>query len=324
MNRQILIYQVENGKSEIEVQLEGETVWLSLLQIAELFEKDKSVISRHLSNIFREEELEKSSTVANFATVQKEGKRQVSRNIEFYNLDAIISVGYRVNSKRGIQFRQWATQKLKNYLVQGYALNHKQITAKGLGEIQKTLELISKTLHNPSLVDLRETEILSLILTYSKTWNILFKFDENDLGVPPTYFPSKPFLEYEEILRAIDDLKRQLFQYNEATELFGQQRENQLQGILGNLEQTFEGMPLYVSREEKAAHLLYFVIKDHPFSDGNKRIGSLLFLLYLKTQGIPLTSFNDTALISLALLIARSNPLDKDIIIRLVINMLAA
>src|SRR3990167_3758162 len=293
-NKQILIYQTD-GKTHIDVQLKNETVWLSLSQMAELFERDKSVISRHLNRIFAEGELERRSTVAYFATVQVEGERNVQRTIEYYNLDAIISLGYRVNSKRGVQFRQWATQKLKDYLVQGYALNQKKITEKGLTDIQKTLGLLSKTLQSHAFIDEKGAEVLSLILSYAKTWNLLFQYDDHGLSLPETCVPSRAALDYEEAFKAIQDLKVQLIQCKEATTLFGQQ---------------------------KAAHLLYFVIKDHPFSDGNKRIGTLLFLMYLQKQGMSLASLPNSALVALALLVAESNPLEKDLMFRLIVNLL--
>ncbi|EKE09346.1 MAG: hypothetical protein ACD_16C00191G0006 [uncultured bacterium] len=320
-NKQILIYQTD-GKTHIDVQLKNETVWLSLSQMAELFERDKSVISRHLNRIFAEGELERRSTVAYFATVQVEGERNVQRTIEYYNLDAIISLGYRVNSKRGVQFRQWATQKLKDYLVQGYALNQKKITEKGLTDIQKTLGLLSKTLQSHAFIDEKGAEVLSLILSYAKTWNLLFQYDDHGLSLPETCVPSRAALDYEEAFKAIQDLKVQLIQCKEATTLFGQQNGQGLKGILGSIEQTFEGKPLYISREEKAAHLLYFVIKDHPFSDGNKRIGTLLFLMYLQKQGMSLASLPNSALVALALLVAESNPLEKDLMVRLIVNLL--
>ncbi|MBP9675046.1 MAG: virulence protein RhuM/Fic/DOC family protein [Bacteriovoracaceae bacterium] len=322
MNKQIIIFQTVDGKVSIDVQVENETVWLSLTQMAELFERDRSVISRHLNKIFKENELNKESTVANFATVQLEGNREVTRNIEFYNLDAIISVGYRVNSKRGTQFRQWASQKLKDYLINGYSLNQKKMTKERVDEIQRTLHLFTNTLQSQALVNEKGVEVLSLILSYAKTWHLLFQYDENDLELPKNCTPSKTILNYTDSIIAIDTLKRQLVACGEATPLFGQQSGNQLAGILGNIEQTFAGEALYASSEEKAAHLLYFIIKDHPFSDGNKRIGTLLFLYYLRKQGVSLTSLSNTSLVALALLIAESDPIDKNTMIRLIVNLL--
>lgn len=312
---QMVIYKTKD--SHIDVQIKSETVWLSLLQMAQLFERDKSVISRHLNNIFKEGELGKESVVANFATTAADGKIY---KVDYYNLDTIISVGYRVNSKRGVQFRQWATQKLKDYLIQGYSLNQQKITHEGLEKIEKTLNLLAKTLQSQSLVDEKGADVLSLILSYSKTWNLLFKYDENELEIPRG-FSAKSILTYEEALEAIHDLKSQLIACEEASPLFGQHQRKQVEGILGNIEQTFEGHFLYPSLQEKAAHLLYFIIKDHPFSDGNKRIGTFLFLLYLRKQGVTLTILNNATLVSLALLIAESNPTDKEIMIRLIINL---
>lgn len=313
---QIFIYKTKDA--HIDVQIKSETVWLSLSQMAQLFERDKSVISRHLNNIFKEGELERDSVVANFATTAADGKMY---KVDYYNLDSIISVGYRVNSKRGIQFRQWATQKLKDYLIQGYSLNHQKMTHEGLKKIQKIINLIAKTLQSQSLVDERGTDVFSLILSYSKTWSLLFKYDENELEIPKG-FPAKSTLTYEEALEAVHDLKSQLIECEQASSLFGQHQSKQVEGILGNIEQTFAGQSLYPSLQEKAAHLLYFIIKDHPFSDGNKRIGTFLFLLYLRKQGVTLTIFNDSTLVSLALLVAESDPTDKEIMIRLITNLL--
>ncbi|MBL8677436.1 MAG: virulence RhuM family protein [Alphaproteobacteria bacterium] len=212
---QMLIYKTKD--SHIDVQIKSETVWLSLLQMAQLFERDKSVISRHLNNIFKEGELEKESVVANFATTAADGKIY---KVDYYNLDTIISVGYRVNSKRGVQFRQWATQKLKDYLIQGYSLNQQKITHEGLEKIEKTLNLLAKTLQSQSLVDEKGADVLSLILSYSKTWNLLFKYDKNELEIPRG-FSAKSILTYEEALEAIHGLKSQLIACEEASPLFG-------------------------------------------------------------------------------------------------------
>jgi prophage maintenance system killer protein len=322
MNKDVIVFKTIDGKISIDVQVESETVWLSLTQMSELFERDKSVISRHLNKIFKEGELDKTLTVANFAIVQTEGNREVSRNIEFFNLDAIISVGYRVNSKRGTQFRQWASQKIKDYLICGYSLNHNKMTKNKIEEIQNVIQILAKTLQNQSLTNKQSTEVLSLILSYSKTWRLLFQYDENGIEIPQNFTPSKNRLVYEESVGVIDNLKQQLMECREATSLFGLHKKDQLAGILGNIEQTFSGEALYFCCEEKAAHLLYFIIKDHPFSDGNKRIGTLLFLYYLRKQGISTNFLGNTTLVALALLIAESNPTDKDIMIRLIISFI--
>ncbi|HJD55413.1 MAG TPA: virulence protein RhuM/Fic/DOC family protein [Rickettsia endosymbiont of Pyrocoelia pectoralis] len=323
---QIVIYQDENGEVNVDVKVADETVWLSLNQIAELFARDKSVISRHLKNIFKESELEEKATVAFFATVQIEGEKSVERKIEYYNLDVIISVGYRVNSKRGIAFRKWATNLLKEYLIKGYSINQDKITEKKLNNLQQTIELLTNTLINQNLVNNTGQELINLIRNYSKTWEILVKYDEDKLN-PPIKLQSETnkLLEYPESLEAIKKLKQELSieQDSEISDLFGSERDNSFKGILGNIDQTFDGKSLYNSAEEKAAHLLYFIIKDHPFSDGNKRIGCLLFLLYLTKAKVELKNIGVSAMTSLALLIAESDPIQKELMINLIMNLIS-
>ncbi len=320
-NGHIAIYETEHGRIKVEVQVSDETVWLSLNQIAKVFERDKSVISKHLKNIFTEGELEQDSTVANFATVQVEGSREVERQVEYYNLDAILSVGYRVNSRQGVQFRRWASNILKEYLIKGHSINQDKITQEKLNQLQQTVELLSNTLINQHLVSDTGRELISLIKSYAKTWHILIKYDEEKLTVPISLSDiGSNILDYNEILAAIFNFKQELQQ--EAGNLFGLEHNTTLKGIVGNLDQTFSGESLYKSAEEKAAHLLYFIIKDHPFTDGNKRIGSLLFLLYLSKVGINISKINPNSMTALALLIAESDPNQKEIMIKLIINLI--
>ena len=323
---QLVIYQDENGEVNVEVKVVDESVWLSLNQIASLFARDKSVISRHLKNIFKEKELEEKTTVAFFATVQIEGEKSVERRIEYYNLDAIISVGYRVNSKRGIAFRKWATNLLKEYLIKGYNINHDKITQKRLNQLHQTVELLTNTLINQNLVNSTGQELINLIKNYSKTWDILVKYDEYKLNQPiKLQLESNELLSYQESLEAIKKLKHELSKQNdsEISNLFGAERGSSLKAILGNIDQTFDGKSLYNSAEEKAAHLLYFIIKDHPFSDGNKRIGCLLFLIYLTKSKIGTKNVGVNAMISMALLIAESDPKQKELMINLIMNLLS-
>lgn len=321
---EVIIYQTEGGKSLLEVHLGKETVWLTLNQMADLFERDKSVISRHLQSIYSTGELERRATVAKNATVQDEGGRKVSRNIEWYNLDAIISVGYRVNSKRGTQFRIWATSVLKDHLLKGYSLNHKRLAEKGLADMEQAVALLSRTLQRHELVTDEGKAVLEVVARYARTWALLLRYDEDRLELPKKSHPPKQSLDYGRTGESIKALRDDLLARGEATGLFGQEREHHLQGILGNLDQTFGGRELYGSVEEKAAHLLYFVIKDHPFSDGNKRIGAFLFLLFLKENDLlDQSGINDNALVALALLIAESDPRQKELMIRLIMNLLA-
>lgn len=320
---QIIIYEDKNGQISVDVVLRDEMVWLNLTQLSELFVRDKSVISRHIKNILKEQELSEISTVAKFATVQAEGNKSVTRQLEYYNLDMIISVGYRVNSRKAVEFRKWASNILKDYLIKGYSVNYKKIMRKELEELKQTVLLLSNTLLNQNLVNETGSELLNLIRTYTKTWDILLKYDENRLELPKSGKSGiSRVLKYKEAKLAIINLKTELLQKSEASNLFGQEREKALDGIIGSLYQTFGGDDLYPSIEEKAAHLIYFIIKDHPFNDGNKRIGCLLFLLFLSINEFKLTSVSPESLTALALLIAESDPKHKKVIIRLVINLL--
>ncbi|MEX0618065.1 MAG: virulence protein RhuM/Fic/DOC family protein [Pseudohongiellaceae bacterium] len=318
---ELLIYSMDN--QEVSVRLEGETVWLTQRQMGDLFGTTPENVLMHLKNIFSDNELEEIATTKDFLAVQTEGKRQVQRNLKHYNLDAIISVGYRVNSKRGVQFRQWATRTLRDHLVEGYTLNQARLAERGLAEAEQALNLLARTLENQALVNEAGKDVVALITGYAKTWRLLLQYDEDRIGLPNTCRPARSALDYDRVKQAIAELKQALLAGGEATPLFGREREEALQAILGNIEQTMFGEPLYQSREEKAAHLLYFVIKDHPFTDGNKRIASFLFLLYLQQEGIVMT-INENALTALALLVAESQPGNKDLMIRLIINLLAA
>ena len=318
---ELLIYTA--NEKNVTVRLEGETVWLSQKQLADLLETSTDNIGLHLKNIYALEELEESATTEDFSVVQTEGARQVTRKVMHYNLDAIISVGYRVNSRRGVQFRQWATRVLREHLTQGYTLNQARLAEKGVTEAQQAIELLARTLENQALVTDAGREVVALIVGYAKTWRLLLQYDEDGLSLPATCQPASGVLDYAQARAAIDELKAALFERGEATDLFGRERSDAIQGILGSIEQTMFGESLYKSREEKAAHLLYFVIKDHPFSDGNKRIGSFLFLLYLQQEDMAM-SINENALTALALLVAESQPTNKDLMIRLVVNLLVS
>lgn len=319
---ELIIYEAPDGKVRVDVRLDHETVWLTQDQMSQLFGRERSVITKHVRNVFKEGELEPEATCAKFAQVQPEGERTVTREIDHYNLDVIISVGYRVKSTQGTRFRQWATRLLREHLVQGYTFNQTRLAERGLLEARQTLDLLSRTLQNQALVDDTGRAVLELISGYADTWRMLLEYDEDRLALPPGTRPASGVLDFARASHAIVDFKRELMIRNEATELFGSQRGEALEGILGSIEQTMFGESLYRSREEKAAHLLYFVIKDHPFSDGNKRIGSFLFMLYLQQEGIS-HQLNPQALTALALLIAESAPSNKDLMIRLIINLLA-
>ncbi|MHB8415742.1 MAG: RhuM family protein [Acidiferrobacteraceae bacterium] len=315
----MVIFEAE--AQQVEVRLEGDTLWLSLQQLADLFGRDKSVISRHLNNIFDTNELEREQTVAKNTTVRKEGAREVVRQVEYFNLEAIISVGYRVNSSQATRFRQWATRVLRDHLTHGYSLNEHRLTQQGLTELEQAVDLLGKTLTRQALVTDLGREVVGLILSYAKTWRLLRDYDEGRLCVPAGAQPARGVLRLEEARRALDALTGELRQRGEASELFARDRGEGLAAILGNIEQTMFGDPLYKTREERAAHLLYFVIKNHPFSDGNKRSGAFLFLLYLRQEGMRLT-LDENGLTALTLLIAESDPKAKDLMVRLVMNLL--
>lgn len=321
---EVILYQTDDGRTALDVRLAGETVWLTLNQMADLFGRDKSVVSRHLRNIFVTKELSRKAVVAKNATTAADGK---TYQVEYYNLDAIISVGYRVNSKRGTQFRVWATQTLKDHLIRGYTLNERRLREKGMTEAEQAIQLLSRTLTHHGLVNDEGRGVLDVVSRYAKSWLLLKEYDEEQLSVPEQRQPARASLDSARTREAIGTLKTRLLERQEATRLFGQERGESLTGILGAIEQTFDGQALYPSIEEKAAHLLYFVIKDHPFSDGNKRIGSFLFILFLRENNYledanGQIKINDNALVALALLIAESEPRNKELMIRLVMNLL--
>ena len=318
---EVLVYEAADGSVRVDVRLERDTVWLTQRQMAEVFETTPENILMHLKNVFGDGELEEFATTKEFLVVQSEGRRQVRRNLKHYNLDAIISVGYRVNSRRGVRFRQWATGVLRDHLVQGYSFNQTRLAERGLLEARQTLDLLARTLQNQALVGDTGRAVLDLITGYADTWRLLLEYDEDRLAMPPGARPSKGVLDYATSGAAIADFKQALIARQEATPLFGNLRGEALEGILASIEQTMFGEALYRSREEKAANLLYLIIKDHPFSDGNKRIGSFLFMLYLRQEAIA-HPLNPSALTALALLIAESAPASKDLMIRLIMNLL--
>ncbi len=321
---ELILYQSKDGKTTVDVQLRNETVWLSQAQMAELFQVKPQNITMHLKNIYGEGELLQEATCKDFLQVQQEGNRQVERKRKFYNLDAIISVGYRVHSQVATQFRIWATSILKDHLVNGYTLNQKRLAEKGIGEAQQMLALLSDTLESHNLVSDEGRAVLNIVSNYSRTWQLLWQYDEDTLDLPKKEKKSGMVLEIAVVREAIVSLRQNLLKKNEATDIFGNERGDGLAGIIGAIHQTFGGEDLYPGVEEKAANLLYFVIKDHPFTDGNKRIGTFLFLLFLQVNGqLDEMHFDNKSLVALTLLIAASAPDQKDLLIRLVVNLLA-
>lgn len=324
---EIVLYRTDDGKTALDVRLEAETVWLTQAQIAKLFGVNVPAISKHVKNIYAVRELTPAATVSKMKTVRAEGPRRVSRNVDYYSLDMIISVGYRVNSPKATRFRIWATQTLKDHMVRGYTLNERRLRERHI-DMEQAVQLLSRSLTQHNLVTAEGRGVLDVITGYAKSWLLLQQYDENRLGIPEPRHPAKASLSYEQTREAIATLKARLMERGQASALFGQERGEQLAGILGSIEQSFGGQFLYPSIEEKAAHLLYFVIKDHPFSDGNKRIGSFLFILFLRANGYlndatGAPRINDNALVALALLTAESQPQNKDLMIRLIMNLLA-
>ncbi len=323
---EIVIY--EDGRVKLETTVNKDTIWLSQKQLCELFERDKSVISRHIHNIFKEGELDEESTVAKNATVQKEGARSITRKIDYYNLDMIISLGYRVNSKRATQFRKWATKILKEYLLKGYALDQERLKKENFTELERTIETIKQAVESRVLADSEAKGFIEIIGNYAKSWALLQGYDEQTLQEVITTKEQRFILDYDEAKEAIAALKKDLMAKGEATELFGNEKAGEFKGNLLNIYQSFGGEDLLPSVEQKAANLLYYIVKGHPFNDGNKRIGAYLFVLFLHKNAILYkpndeARINDNALAALTLLVATSLPEQKEIIIRLIMNMLA-
>ena len=327
---EVLIYQKDDGQAAVEVRLEQDTLWLSQAQMAALFDKDSDTIGLHLRNIYEAGELDEGATTEDSSVVRQEGKRRVQRSIRFYNLDAVISVGYRVNSRKGTQFRIWANRVLKDYLMQGYALNRQRLEAQqeNIKQLERTLTLFQQNLiEQASLPEARG--LVSVIAGYTRTFVLLNQFDSERLPLGDFATTIHYEIQEDEALTGIAALKADLIGRGEASALFGNQKDDSFAGILGNILQSFGGEFVYPSIEEQAAHLLYFVIKNHPFSDGNKRIGAFLFIWFLqrnqhhlKTDGE--LKINDNALAAIALLVAQSDPAQKQLMIHLIMNLIRA
>ncbi len=319
----IIIYRSSKGP-ELKVRLEKGNIWLTQAQISMLFGTKRPAITRHLGNIFHTGELKEKSVCSILEHTAADGKTYKTR---FYNLDAIISVGYRVNSKKATQFRIWATKTLKDYIVNGYIINERRLQGaqEKLKNLQDTIKFLQeKTGHK--LLSGREAEILSLISSYSLTLTLLDQYDNDNVALRRKGRPGFVF-KYDEAKKVICELKNELAERIEASALFGHEVENKLKSVFGAIYQTFDAKDLYRSIEEKSAHLLYLVIKDHPFTDGNKRIASFLFVYFRDRNSYLLKQnsekkINDTTLVTLALLIAISEPREKDKIIKIISNLI--
>jgi death-on-curing family protein len=324
---QITLYQSEDGKIEVNVKIKNDTIWLSQKQIAELFGTKVPAITKHLNNIYKIKELDKRSSISKMEIVQKEGTRNIVRNIEFYNLDAIISVGYRVNSSKATQFRIWANSILKDYLIKGFAINHSRLKQQETGDLEEAFNLIRQTINTKDISGDEAKGILNIITEYANSWFLLQKYDENNLP-QPKIIKSTYQLQYNQCKEAIILLKQELITKKQASNLFGNERSNALKAIIANIYQTFDSQELYSSLQDKAAHLLYSIIKNHPFTDGNKRIGSFLFIIFLTRNHVLYKKsgqkiFDESSLVSLALLIAESNPRQKELLIKLITNLIS-
>ncbi len=314
---EIIIYEPADG-GHVTVRLEGESLWLTQEQIADLFKRERSVITKHLRNIFQDGELLEESNVQNLHIAGSD------KPVKFYNLDAIISVGYRVNSKRGTQFRQWATGVLRDHLMQGWTLDRTRFEHNA-AELEAALALVRKTAQSPDLIAETGRGLVEIVSRYTQTFLLLQRYDEG-LLTDPNGTAGGVMASLDEVRQSIAGLKADLMSRSEASDLFGVERGDALAAILGNLDQSVFGEPAYPTIERKAAHLLYFVIKNHPLADGNKRTGAFLFVDFLNRNSALMRDgqpvINDIGLAALALLVAESAPAQKDTMIRLIENML--
>ncbi len=315
----IIIYQAENGQTQIDVRFQDETVWLNQAQMVELFGRERSVITKHIRNVFAERELEEKSNVQNLHIANSD------KPVKFYNLDVIISVGYRVKSQQGTQFRIWANNILKQYLIQGYALNEEKLKAQQekLEDLKRAITLSSRLLHNKELSGSEAQGILAILEKYSYALTVLDNYDHQRLEIEGTQDSNVPKIEYEEAIEQI-----QIWRHKENLGgLFGNEKDDSFKGSLATIYQTFGGAELYPSIEEKAANLLYFIVKNHSFSDGNKRIAAAIFVWFLERHDYLYNAngekrIADNALVAFTLLIAESKPDEKETIVKVIINLI--
>ncbi|MDQ5962460.1 MAG: RhuM [Patescibacteria group bacterium] len=315
-----IIYQTKSGALELRGDFKKETVWANRMQMAEMFNVNPQAISKHIQNIYKEKELERKTTSSKMELVQKEGNRTISREVDIYNLDILIAVGYRINSVTGTKFRQWATKTLREHLTRGYTLN-KKVILKNYDQFIKNVSDIQALL--PAHVTLDPKQVLDLVKEYSTTWAKLDAYDKNALKTEGVS-KKKIRLASGELLSAIETFKNELIKQDEATEIFAQERaRGNIEGILGNVMQSFGGNDVYKTLEEKAAHFLYFMVKNHPFVDGNKRTGAFTFIWFLRRSGVKgARNINPSGLTAITLLIAESDPRHKEKLIALVVELL--
>jgi prophage maintenance system killer protein len=313
---EILLYESEEGQMTLQVQLQNETVWLTQAQMAELFGKERSVISKHISNVFKEGELDENTNV------QKMHNWHSIKPTAFYSLDAIISVGYRVKSTQGTKFRIWANRILKEYLIKGFATQEK-LKLNQLESLKKTVALLGNVIHNKELTAREATGLIQVVTDYAYALDILDRYDHQALGIEGVSEKQLFIITYDEAISAIQGLRSKF----EGHSFFGNEKDDSFKSSINTIYQTFDGMELYPSIEEKAAHLLYFIVKNHSFTDGNKRIAALIFVWFLERNSTlykPDGSkrLADNALVALTLMIAESNPMEKDMMVKVVVSLI--
>ena len=323
MEDKIIIYQTEDGQTQIDVRVENETVWLTQAQMAELFQSSRTNIVEHIQHIYEDEELEENPTCRKVRQVRQEGNRMVTREIPMYNLDMIISVGYRVNSKRGVKFRQWANRILKQYLIKGFAVND-HIRQEQIGELRQLVQVVGRAITNQEVPDTVESQdLLNVVVDYSYALDTLDNYDYERLTIDDTTKEEPFHATYE---NAMQEIVRLRDKFGGST-LFGNEKDDSFKSSIGQIYQTFGGEELYPSVEEKAAMLLYLVTKNHSFSDGNKRIAATLFLWFLNNNGILYRAdgskrLADNTLVALTLMIAESRTEEKDVMVKVVVNLI--
>ena len=317
-NKRLIIFQGDHGEIALKPDVDAETLWITQRQLSEVFDVDVRTVNEHIGNIFRTGELDENPTIRKFRIVQKEGSREVERDVAHYNLDMAISVGYRMNSTKATKFRKWATSVLRTHITDGYTVNAKRIMDRQ-HSIEQAIENLKHLQSQSAALDVDQT--LELIKAYSQTWLTLDRFDREDLANSGK--TTQASLDVEALERAVAAFRSELIKKGEASELFASEKEKgSLRGIVGNVMQNAFGSELYPSLEEKAAHLLYFIVKNHPFNDGNKRTGAFAFIWFLKTNGWAVYKLPETALASLTLLIATSDPQDKKRMVSLILELL--
>lgn len=316
----IVVYQAKSGALELRADAPRETFWLTQQQVAQIFNVQKAAISKHVKNIFDSGELDKKSTVSILETVQKEGSRVITRNVEHYNLDLVLSIGYRVNSKQATHFRQWATKTLRQYIVNGYVINRNRI-ARNYGQFLEAVENVKRLLPAGATIDMQS--VLELVNAFADTWLSLDAYDKGKLPTKGTT-KKRVSLTAEKLKNDLATFRSTLIKKGEATEHFGMERQRgSVEGIVGNVMQSFGGKELYQTAEEKAAHLLYFMVKNHPFVDGNKRSGAYAFIWFLRQANLLNPArLTPPALTALTLFVAGSDPADKTKMVGLIMTLL--